>query len=105
MKRVLLFTALMAMVVLSCTRPRGEAGACFNVSKTPVTLGDTIFLLNCSYNYDKFKWSIPAYGLYDSVNRHLKFPSTAAGNLDISLLVFDNDTTTVSTISKTIVIQ
>jgi hypothetical protein len=105
MKRVFLFTALVAMIMLSCTRPRGKASACFNISKTPAKVNDTLYLLNCSLNYDKYKWTVTSMGIADSLNRHLKFVPTSAGNLDITLKVFDNDTTTTSTITQTITVQ
>jgi hypothetical protein len=100
-----LFALCITVLMVSCTRPRGSASACFNMSKTPAKVNDTLYLLNCSLNYDRFKWTVPSYLIIDSVNKHMKFVPTAAGNVDISLLVFDADSSSASTITKTVQVQ
>jgi hypothetical protein len=106
MKQVLLFSfILLSVAVSSCKRPRGSAGACFNLSRTPAKVNDTLYLLNCSVNYDKFKWTIPAFTYVDSLNRHLKFVPTAAGNIDVTLKVSNADSSSSSSITTTITVQ
>lgn len=106
MKHLLFFSFLVIVLgTISCERPRGSAGACFNLSKTPAKVNDTLYLLNCSVNYDKFKWSIPSFSYVDSVNRHLKFVPTVTGNMDVSLLVYNIDSSSANVITKTITVQ
>jgi hypothetical protein len=102
---LILLVFSLSVTFVACERPRGAAAACFNTSKTPAKVGDTLYLLNCSLNYDKFYWSVPAYLYIDSLNKHLKLVPSAAGNLDVSLLVRTVDSTSVNVITKTISVQ
>jgi hypothetical protein len=70
----------------SCKKSRGSASACFSFSKSSVKVGDTVYLLNCSENYDKFIWYTPTPSL-DSINKHLIFVAPAAGTYPFILRV------------------
>lgn len=105
MKRITLLVALIALFAVSCKRERSTPTACFNISRTPAKVNDTLYLLNCSLNYDKVRWFIPAYIYIDTLNRHLKFVPTAAGNMDVYLWVAQNDTSKKDLIKQTISVQ
>lgn len=105
MKRIAFLLFVVSMMAVSCKRQPGSTTACFNISKTPAKVNDTLYLLNCSLNYDKVRWFIPSYLYIDTVNRHLKFVPTGAGNMDVYLWVAMNDTTKQNMIKKTISVQ
>lgn len=87
MKPLLTILALFSIILLnSCEKKRGSAKACFNFSKSSVKVGDTVYLLNCSENYDKFIWYNPTL---DSTNKHIMFSTTTAGNYPFLLRVGD----------------
>lgn len=105
MKQFLLGLSLLLLIGFSsCEKKMGPSAACFNLSRTPGKVNDTLYLLNCSVNYSYFRWTVPSIPYVDSSNRHLKLVPTAAGDLVVALLV-TNPNKDTNIITKTIQIQ
>ena len=75
-----------ATLILSsaCTKDTSPK-ACFEMSKSTVKAGDTIFFFNCSSNYSKWTWFLPGGGVTST--RHTQLVASAAGNYSVKLLV------------------
>ncbi|MBK7763805.1 MAG: hypothetical protein IPI46_10615 [Bacteroidetes bacterium] len=117
MSRIALLLILAATLsIASCTKT-GPAKACFTFSKESPKVNDTLYLLNCSENYEKLVWINSSGGFYpggatiDSVNRHQKIVVTGTGNYTVILAVGDhtitdgNYSTKANFISKTITVS
>lgn len=112
----LLFILAVTLFITSCTKT-GPAKACFTFSKESPKVNDTLYLLNCSENYEKFVWMNTSGGFYpggatvDSANRHQKIVVTGTGNYTVILAVGDhtitnsNYNTEANFISKTITVS
>ncbi|MCC7030596.1 MAG: hypothetical protein IT257_09840 [Chitinophagaceae bacterium] len=95
MLRTALLLSIVCLFAFASCKKTGPTKACFNFSKDKVKVGDTVYLLNCSENYNKFIW-IDLSGLLDSVNRHTYMVPGATGTYDVFLYVGPNEFTSAN---------
>lgn len=94
MSRIVLFLSIAILIGFSSCTKKGPTKACFTFSKESPKVNDTLYLLNCSENYEKFFWINPN-GFYpsgvtlDSTSRHQQIVVTSAGQYTVNLRVGD----------------
>ncbi len=106
---VLLFSFVFAIGFTSCVKT-GTTKACFTFSKESPKVNDTLYLLNCSENYQKFIWFntngfYPGGATVDSLSRHQRVVVTGAGLYNVKLWVGKNDMYSNSTSGFTEIIK
>lgn len=104
-RTTILLSVILAVSFTSCTRKTGPAKACFKFSKESCSAGDTLYLLNCSENYQKFMWFYPMGATVDSVSRHLMIVAPSAGIYPVGLRVGDYPFTDTVGIVKTFTVN
>ncbi|MEZ5047460.1 MAG: hypothetical protein R2831_10765 [Chitinophagaceae bacterium] len=87
MSKYLLLTLSILFILSSCTKKRGPKEVCFYISKEKVTVGDTIYLFNCSKNYDNQIWFF-SDGTQQT-NRNAYYVPTSTGIHTIHLRIGD----------------
>ena len=97
MLRISSVLALFALVLFSACSKDTTPKACFEFSKSVVKAGDTVYLFNCSENYQKCIWYLP--NGTQSTQRHAQVVMNSAGNYAVALRIGDytmtKDTNTV----------
>ena len=96
LRTALLLSIVCLFAFASCKKKAGPAKACFNLSKDKVKVGDTVYLLNCSENYQKFIWLDMGNGMLDSVMLHNYTIPQATGTYDVLLYVGKYDFTSAN---------
>lgn len=86
MFRTALLFSIVCLFAFSSCKKTGSPKACFTFSKPTVKIGDTLYLLNCSENFQKFIWKYPG-GTIDSMNRHTVIVPNATGTFEVALYV------------------
>ncbi len=98
--------SLLALVTLlfasACTKDTSPK-ACFEMSKSTVKAGDTIFFFNCSSNYSKWTWNLPGGGVTST--RHTQLIAPAAGNYSVKLLVGDIQFKDTNSVTRSFTVQ
>lgn len=90
MLRTLFILSIVSLFAFSSCKKTGSAKACFDLSKETIKVGDTMYLLNCSENYEKFIWLYDYNGMglmLDSIDRHAYTVPAATGSYDVILYV------------------
>lgn len=106
MKGLFLSLSIIAIFSFSaCTKKPGSLKACFTFSKNPAKINDTIYLLNCSENYSKFRWLLNNASVIDSINKHNYFVPTSTGNYPFYLLAWGLNGTDTTGTAKTLTIN
>lgn len=116
MSRYVIFLSVVALFGFSsCTKKTGTATACFTFSKPTPKVNDTLYLLNCSENYQKFEWInlngfYPSGAIIDTIQRHQMAVVTAVGDYKVALRVgkydwYTNDLVGYTEIVKTIYVN
>ncbi|HMN31812.1 MAG: hypothetical protein IT215_01485 [Chitinophagaceae bacterium] len=83
MSRIALFLSLVSIIILSsCTKSKTTI-ACFEFSKDKVKVGEEIYLLNCSENFQKLMWVYD--GVLDSVNENTVILTSQPGTYEVKL--------------------
>ena len=106
MKGLFLGLSILAVIGFSeCNKKAGPLKACFTFSKNTAKVNDTVYLLNCSENYSKFKWIIPGAFTFDSINKHNYFVPTTIGNQSVYLLTWSLDGTDTTGVAKILTVK
>lgn len=106
MKGFFLGLSIIAIIGFSaCNKKEGPLKACFTFSKNTAKVNDTIYLLNCSENYSKFKWSIPNAFSFDTINKHNFYVPTSTGDKYIYLLAWSLDGTDTNGVAKILTVK
>lgn len=84
-KHFLFILLLISGFFVACTKKQGPKEACFYFSKSPIKLSDTLYLFNCSKNYENQVWFLP--GGQVSFTRHAYFIPSSTGKFDVALRI------------------
>jgi hypothetical protein len=92
---VLFFSIVILLGFTSCVKNTATK-ACFTFSKESPKVNDTLYLLNCSENYQKAIWYntngfYPGGAVIDSVQRHQQIVVTAAGLYTVAIRIGKRD--------------
>jgi len=99
MKGFFLGLSILTIIGFSaCNKKAGPLKACFTFSKNTAKINDTVYLLNCSENYSKFKWSIPNAFSFDTINNY--YVPTSIGDKYIYLLTWSLDGADTTGVAK-----
>ncbi len=111
MSKSLIFVAIASCIIFfACSKKTPAPEACFKFSKETAKLGDTVYLLNCSKNFDYSFWLLPQSGTtaFVGLNAVAVFTTPAVNSNDstynISVGVSNTDLDT-ATLTKTIVVS
>lgn len=96
-----LLALVMLLLASACSKDTSPK-ACFEISKSTVKVGDTIFLFNCATNYSKWTWFLPN-GV--AVTRHTQLLATTAGNFSVKLLVGDVNFKDTNSVTRSFTVQ
>jgi PKD repeat protein len=96
---------LLALVTLffasACSKDTSPK-ACFEMSKSTVKVGDTLYLFNCATNYSQWTWFLPN-GV--AVTRHTQLVASSAGNYSVKLLVGDIAFKDTNSVTRSFTVQ
>lgn len=106
-KKLFLLVSISLIALFACNK-KGPAKACFELSKDKIKLGDTLYLLNCSENFQKFIWETNMG--FDSIHINNKVVPTQTGSLDIKLYVgtykiTTSDLSAAKSVTKTVTVE
>jgi hypothetical protein len=111
MSKSIFFIALASCFILfSCSKKTPVPEACFKFSQETAKLGDTVYLINCSKNFDYSFWLVPQLGAtpFVELNAVAVFTTPAVNSNDstynISVGVSNTDLDT-ATLTQTIVVS
>ncbi len=95
-KLLTIFVVALALFFVSCEKEIGAPKACFTFSTETPKPGDSVYVFNCSENYQIWTWYLP--GGVTSSARHSYFVAPAQGTYPVALFVGNyglKDTTTL----------
>lgn len=105
MKQALFISlSIISIFFVSCTKKTGSPKACFDFSKEKIKVGDTLYLLNCSENFQKYMWTYPG-NVLDSINRHTLIVASGAGTFEVKLKVGDYNFDKFSELTKSFTVE
>ncbi len=96
MSRYVLFISFVILMGFSSCVKNKATKACFTFSNESPKVNDTLYLLNCSENYQKAIWYntngfYPGGAIIDSVERHQRVVVTSAGFYTVAIRIGDRD--------------
>ncbi len=112
MTKVLSICLMLTAVIFffSCERKRGDATACIDTGTSALKAGIEIKFMNCSKNYDNTKWivtdnmNVPIYTEITDSLKHLAY-TFPTGDFNVILNIWQNDSVSHSTITKTFTVN